>query len=407
MRHDHTKWLIHFVRDRVPEQDFPGEAEEEADFYAGGELEYDADAFSVLKTIIRLGGLFPGYSFRSGRTTIYGGQPAICATEMPLYSFAVYARDRSNTGKVSAYGLAFLKSEFYEAGGRPVIYGLSVDSVSYVKNEASCRIIDPNVLPLAEQYRYVAYNPSSLKWLDWSHEREWRWIVQNENHDYVWCRDANGGYGPAPGLPLFRGSLDGGFFSVLCIIVWNSSEAREIQELLTGFYLAGSNNYDTPFDRNLISRSSIIVLEDVVAAVEHGQDLSAQTIEGLQKASLVKPILLSSPPPDASARVAAALASAVSAGERAATNYLAKHPLDKGSCGYADAVTYEVVDPLVQYMLANGLASGPFDGRVHIKVKESWPLSQLIDYNEHVYSAVADALSTALGIKVWMHSNLD
>ncbi|MEI6208228.1 MAG: hypothetical protein WCP20_15715 [Desulfuromonadales bacterium] len=87
MRHDHTDWLIHFVRDRLPEQDFPGD-EDAADFYVGGELDFEAPAFSVLKTIIRLGGLITGYSFRSGRTSIYGGKPDVCATEMPIYSFA-------------------------------------------------------------------------------------------------------------------------------------------------------------------------------------------------------------------------------------------------------------------------------------------------------------------------------
>jgi len=109
MRHDHTSWLIHFVRDRNPEQDFPGETEQDFEYLSGGELEPDAEAFSVLKTIIRLGGLYPGYSFRSGRTTIYGGTPVVCATEMPLYSFASYAKERGKTEYVSAYGIAFLK----------------------------------------------------------------------------------------------------------------------------------------------------------------------------------------------------------------------------------------------------------------------------------------------------------
>jgi len=59
MRHDHTHWLTHFVRDRLPEQDFPGESEEDAGYYEVGELEPDAGAFSVLKTIIRLGGIIP------------------------------------------------------------------------------------------------------------------------------------------------------------------------------------------------------------------------------------------------------------------------------------------------------------------------------------------------------------
>jgi len=205
MRHDHTSWLIHFVRDRNPDQDFPGETEEEFDYFSGGELEADAEAFSVLETIIRLGGLYPGYSFRSGRTTIYGGNPAVCVTEMPLYSFASYAKERGKTNCVSAYGIAFLKSELFSAGGRPVIYGLSNSNVKYVQNDTYCRIFDETILPLEEQYRYVAYSPSGDKWIDWSHEREWRWKVNNKDKDYVWGKDGNGCYDALPGLPLFLG----------------------------------------------------------------------------------------------------------------------------------------------------------------------------------------------------------
>ncbi len=73
MRHDHTDWLIHFVRDRVPDQDFIGDEDEYLGLGPGGELESDADAFSVLRTIVRLGGIIPGYSIRNGRTTLYGG----------------------------------------------------------------------------------------------------------------------------------------------------------------------------------------------------------------------------------------------------------------------------------------------------------------------------------------------
>lgn len=152
-RHDHTEWLVHFVRDRNPDQDFPGDDEEEFGRFCGGELESDASAFEVLKTIIRLGGLIPGYSFRSGRTTIYGGAPAVCATEMPLYSFACYAREKSNTSKVSAYGIAFLKAEFFSAGGRPAIYGLSVQNPAYIQNTPTSRIFANETMPLAEQYR--------------------------------------------------------------------------------------------------------------------------------------------------------------------------------------------------------------------------------------------------------------
>jgi hypothetical protein len=238
-RHDHTAWVTHFVRDRNPEQDFPGEDEDTVERYAGSELEWDATAFEVLKAIVRLGGIMPGHSFRNGRTTIYGGQPAICATEMPLYAFASYARSRAEKGNVSAYGISFLKSEFFESGGRAAIYGLATDNVTYLENNALSRIFDDCVLPRHEQFRYVAHNPSkSGPYIDWSHEREWRWIPKNDELDEVWAEGFDG-IGPKPALPLFKGGLEGRPFSRVCVIVWTTEEAQAVRELLTALYLAG------------------------------------------------------------------------------------------------------------------------------------------------------------------------
>lgn len=407
MRHDHTQWLMHFVRDRNPEQDFPGEDEDEAGRFIGGEIEMDADAFYVLKTVIRLGGLLPGYSFRSERTTIYGGKPALCVTEMPLYSFATYVRSKKDTSKVSAYGLAFLKSEFFAAGGRPAIYGLSIESPKYITNTSYQRIFDPSVLPAAEQYRYVAYSPSGTHWIDWSHEREWRWVANSDDRDSILCKDYDGCIGPTPGLPLFKGKLDGHSFSRVCIIVWTHEEAVEIQELLTGFYLAGSNNYGTELDKQLIRASSIIVLQDVIDAVEKDKDLDAQTIEGLEAAKLVKPIVIASPPEGAAELVELAFAQATAAGKAAAEIYIKKYGGDGGDCGFAHAVTYDVTHPIVQYLIAEKLASGPFDGAVWINVPSSWPVMQSIDYEKAIFRVIAVTLSKALCIRVFMESRLD
>ena len=325
-RHDHTAWVTHFVRNRLPEQDFPGEDEDEYGYFAGGELEADAGAFQVLTAIIRLGGLMPGYSFRKGRTTIYGGQPAVCATEMPLYAFATYARERAEAGNVSAYGISFLKSEFCAAGGRTAIYGLSTDNVKYRRNDPTCRIIDEAILPVREQYRFIAHNPGgATRPIDWSHEREWRWVARDNEVDNIWVQDYNGLYGPAPALPLFKGPKEGGPFSRVCIIVWTADEAKVINELLTGFHLAGSNNYDSPFDRQVIERSRIIVLEEVIKAVEENHELDAQTIEGLEEAQLLKSITIARPPKNAAKIVANAFAAAKTAGEQAGAAFIAKH----------------------------------------------------------------------------------
>ncbi len=407
MRHDHTSWLVHFVRDRNPEQDFPGEDEDDAGAHAVGELELDADAFSVLKTIVRLGGLIPGYSFRKGRTTIYGGQPVVCATEMPLYSFADYARKRSDPSKVSAYGIAFLKSEFFAAGGRPAIYGLSTDNIAYVSNTPKSRVLADTVLPIAEQYRLVAYNPAAANRIDWSHEREWRWIVKDNDKDEVWAEHYNGTLGPMPALPLLKGRLDGRSFSKLCFIVWTSKEANELQELLTGLFLAGGNDYGTRFDKLLISRSKIIVLADVVESVEGGRRIQSQTIEGLDEANLLRPIQIHEPSEDTAKQIAQALEAASAAGESAALHYAKEHPTDTGLSGFASAITYDVTNPMVQQLLSSGFASGPFDGKVIIKIPTKWPLRQSIDYQIYIMEAAVESLKKDLELDVFVDARLD
>lgn len=408
MRYDHTDWLIHFVRDRVPEQDFPGESEEEAGSFQGGEVDADAGAFEVLQAIVRLGGITPGYSFRKGMTTIYGGKPAICVTEMPLYSFAEYAKSRKAADKVSAYGIAILKSEFYEAGGRPVIYGLSNDSPKYKVNTPYRRIYEDSVLPECEQYRYVAYNPTKIgRWIDWSHEREWRWIVQDAEADEVWVQDYNGMYGPTPALPVFKGRLDGRPFTNVCIIVWTEDEAEEIRQSLTGFYLAGSNNYGTPFDRALIEASRIIVLQDVIDLVENGGDLKAQTIEGLERASLLQPIAIAEEPSDAEERIGVAFQKARAAAKAAINLFQSKNGLGSGWCGFAHATTQDVTNAYVQYLLNKRLATGPYDGRVWIDFPRDYPRSQSMDYQEVGCRAAATVLSEELGIQVYCETRPD
>ncbi|TWI13524.1 hypothetical protein IP93_00686 [Lysobacter ruishenii] len=326
---------------------------------------------------------------------------------MPLYSFALYARQQSNQKNVSAYGIAFLKAEFYAAGGRPAIYGLASEDVTYVHNDAYHRIFHEHILPRSEQYRYVAYSPSGDHWIDWSHEREWRWRVRDKDEEFVWSMDGQGCYSPIPGLPLLKGRSEGAHFSKLCIIVWSKEEATEIQSLLTGYYLAGYNNYSTPFDRAVIANSRIIVLQEVIEAVEKNGNLDAQTIEGLEDADLVTPIVISSPPPDAGQVIATAFAAATHAGRSAAKAYIEMYPKDEGYCGYAHVATSDVTHPLVQYMLNSDLASGPYDGRAHISVPKDWPSRQSLDYNEHVYRAVAHVLSHQLQLRCWMHSRPD
>jgi len=84
----------------------------------------DDYAIEVLIKIIEDGHIRAGWSFRSDRPTIYGPRAACCFTEMPLYGLINYAKSRSRD-TVDTYAIGLLKDEFFMAGGRPVVYGLT------------------------------------------------------------------------------------------------------------------------------------------------------------------------------------------------------------------------------------------------------------------------------------------
>lgn len=183
--------------------------------------------FFLLRSAIRHNKILATWSIRNNMKTIYGNRPAICFTEMPLAAFLETSKKREELGQaISTYGLSFLKSELFNMGARPVIYGLSAENLNIsltVKNE---RLIDQNVLPILEQYRYVTYNPSSVNKIDWTHEREWRYpyqksieLFENELEEYGIVSEIEN----FPGL-----DLDDEAISNIGVIVKSSSEAELI-----------------------------------------------------------------------------------------------------------------------------------------------------------------------------------
>jgi len=153
-----TNWLIHFTRASATQS-----------------------AFDVLKSIAVEGLLRPAFAPRGSppKSTIYGPSPAVCFTEQPLLAFMRYLDARRNSQTVSGYGLVINKRTLLDLGGLPVIYGARVvnelDQTS-PDFDPAFRLLGVDTLPLHEQFRYVAFNPSRDGFaLDWSHEREWRW----------------------------------------------------------------------------------------------------------------------------------------------------------------------------------------------------------------------------------------
>jgi len=107
----------------------------------------------------------PVYSVyaKEKRDTIKGPIPAVCFTEQPLDCF--YRACKLGIARYRPYGIVVHKYALYAYGGRPVIYG--DDSVL-------------EALPDNLKYLWVGYDPIPNQEgypLDFTHEREWRCIV--------------------------------------------------------------------------------------------------------------------------------------------------------------------------------------------------------------------------------------
>lgn len=219
-RYDLSDRLIHFFRGvRLDDESAPLFPENLG--YASIHEDAKLTPQFLLRHAIRMGRLYATWSIRNGRRTVYGNRPAICFTEMPIPAFIEAGRLRQAQGQaMSPYGIVFPKATGFAVGARPVIYGLSGSAYS-TGGQGTPRLLDRTVLPLDEQYRYVAYDATKGK-LDWSHEREWRWPLKGKPYD-----DSDGSppseSTDLPGLDLDNPALEG-----LGVIVSAQREADEI-----------------------------------------------------------------------------------------------------------------------------------------------------------------------------------
>jgi len=299
-RLDLSEWIIHFVHDRNSENDpsayYDGEGnlppftfdsktessgnlwmyENWINYDSEYPIEPDASAFQVLRKIIDDAHIRSGWSIRNQRPTIFGLCPAVCFTEMPLYALLHYAKNRKDSESVNTYGICFKKQELFNAGARPVIYGLSSKHKEIHISESEKGLYQPRILrdsceiSLIEQYRYL---PTSMKgiYIDWSHEREWRWC----DSEYS-CQ--------VPGLPLF-GKEEPFKFSELLILVNSKAESSEILDKLKGLFDAKSSNYDYEYEIETIRNTYVISLEEIKATLDPAR-IKVVKIEDLPLSSL-------------------------------------------------------------------------------------------------------------------------
>ncbi len=272
LREDLSEWALHFIHD-YNGRNRPDSADINFDLYRGfpyhqnkelndrfdhwgiSDEEYptdpDPDALQVLLKIITDGHIRATWAFRNGRPTIYGPRAAVCFTEMPLYALLDYAKRRRDDS-VRNYAIGVLKSELFSAGARPVIYGLSGQHEE-IRADPSLgkrwpRKLSPSCgLSESEQYRYVAMSFDPNRPIDWSHEREWRWV---DLQDKCSC----------PGLPIWL-SGEPVSFSQIFIVVPSTEESELVLARLKELHDAGGNDFDQPFSKLSLDNTLVISLD--------------------------------------------------------------------------------------------------------------------------------------------------
>jgi hypothetical protein len=179
----------------------------------------------------------------------------------------------------------------------------------------------------AEQYRYVAMSLGASRHIDWSHEREWRWADVRDQYS-------------CPGLPIWLKD-EPVQFSQAIIIVPKARQVKTVLNQIKELYDAGHHNHDYAYNRELLSNTRVLALENV-AKVGKKQLLRLDDLP-TSKLALFKHPRASA---DTCGRVQAALKAAATAARKAAKQ------ADDGTpdvCGFAHVT---VLDPQSAFVSA-------------------------------------------------------
>jgi hypothetical protein len=403
-RTDMTNWLIHFIHnkkdDGIPES-LPSKIENSI-CYPCGVADYDA--FFSLKNIIMESGIRYGYSFRNKKTTLYGGDPVICFSEMPFYNYLQYIASRNDLNYVSPYGIAIEKSNAFNLGARPVIYGLAnnVDP-SYVVKNSYCRILEDSFLLKCEQFRFVSFTGTRDN--DWTHEREWRLKNYGDNTLY---NEVNGYLCEFEGLPIF----DKDIYSGRIILITNTlEEAKNLQEVVLNLLDSKANDFDTPFNNYNIY---FLVIEEYKSFSKKTgselfriEDLTEECYFVAQKYNRDEKLRIKINNCFDYARNTIT--------RNAAEEFIVRNKLTiknnaidyKDVCGWAKVICYSANHKIVRELVNMELAI-PFQSYYEIKaVGGGIPSTQCITYHKYIAEKVKDYLNKELDNIFYATSTLD
>ncbi|WP_339443028.1 DUF4427 domain-containing protein [Pseudomonas hunanensis] len=208
IRFDLSDYLIHFFRD-VDQCSSEGILFPEHVRFNNVVESSVLDSLFLMRCALRHNKIFATWSYRNERPTIYGRSPAVCFTDMPLAAFVQASNERQARGEnVGRYAFMIPKTAMFSIGARPVIYGLSQDARE--RRDTHCfRVLEADVLPIGEQYRYVAYSIGDVRTIDWTHEREWRWCYQGDESHFAPDGELVETLAEMPGLSLGNSGITG------------------------------------------------------------------------------------------------------------------------------------------------------------------------------------------------------
>ena len=356
-REDLSAWAVHFTRDYNPEYEpddstipfdhsggLPYHNDREIDdrfdpwrisddYYP---IDSEPDALQVLLKVISDGHVRASWAFRNGRPTIYGPRAAVCFTEMPLYALAKYAEQRSRDS-VGTCAVGVLKRELFAAGGRPAVYGLSGRHLERRPRGGWPRYLDPSCgLGEGEQFRYVAMSADPHRPIDWSHEREWRWV---DHRDACSC----------PGLPIWLAEEPFAFSQVF-VVVPDEAGTERVIDRLQQLHDVGANNAGFPVSRKTLEATSVVAL-DQLKDVDDGrlrlEDIPASHIRSFSHPAVSSGFV---------EEVRAVLTSAKAAADQAAAEHQKEARRTKDGhvadvAGWAHLVVYDSQSPVVSALL--------------------------------------------------------
>ncbi|MGJ1385957.1 hypothetical protein ACR782_07130 [Sphingobacterium spiritivorum] len=377
-RSDISDYVIHFLR-KQQIKDLPAVFEYEDKIYFAEDNDIgNMNEMECLFNIVSEGGLRGSFSFRNGKATIYGYTPTVCFTEMPLINLLEYRRLRKNPYRISDYGIAVKKRDLFKKGGRPVIYGLSPDNAfefsEDIDQNPAIRIIKETIVPIKEQYRYVAFQLGGNKEIDWTHEREWRIAGNDEICPY------NGTYDEFyHGMYLF----DVEDFEEVVFIVKTKQDAIELERYVrpkrdSNYTRSGEFTTKLKFlvldlAIEIFSKRELKKIEDLPNDVFYNFDyvrLNQKRITQLHE--IIEHCKLEA--------------------KRIGEEYLEKHK-DTGFCGWCNIVSHEADNPTVRYLFEQDMVF-VYDGCYALKdIFNLAPHPQTQAYHIHVAEKVCAILN--------------